>query len=491
MLKSNTALGIDVSDGWITLALLARNKYGARLLKAACAPVPDGAVKDGNITNATALAKAIKKLKSKNRIKSHRTVFSLVANPTLMQILDLPGEARGNARQFVNNEVKHYAVLPIKKAAVDFCGIKPSSKSRQQRLLVVATDSQKITAAVRALRREGLNIDGIEPSWIAYARACYAKKIAGTYDTNRLFATIYDGMLTLSVLKSQRLDFVRTKRIEPFLLQSEEYLKWLAEEINAVIKFYELENPGKNNQWRLTLVTDIGAESVPGTTESLKAWLGPVELEVRTLEHARLTIAVGLAMKLLNVPDCGLNIDLLPPELIEAKTAEKQTLAVANVAAAFIFLVILSVGFLSAKGIKANAHVEHNRKTQVSRKTPALLNQHSSLQRQITGLSEKLGLTNNTLSTGSTFKWGRILDDIRRATPKSVRITALSSSDNFKMLLEGQAFSYAAIYLFVDSLGTCGNIESASLTGTEKHKGPDNLVSYSISCSLTQERNSR
>ena len=493
MLKSNTALGIDVSDGRITLALLARNKYGVKLLKAACAPVPDGAVKDGNITNATALAKAIKKLKSQNRIKSHRTVFSLVANPTLMQILDLPGEARGNARQFVNNEVKHYAVLPIKKAAVDFCGIKPSSKSRQQRLLVVATDSQKITAAVRAMRREGLNIDGIEPSWIAYARACYAKKIAGTYDTNRLFATVYDGMLTLSVFKSQRLDFVRTKRIEPFLLHSEEYgtphgavLKWLAEEINAVIKFYELKNPGKNNQWCLTLVTDIGAESVPGTTESLRNGLGPVELEVRTLEHARLTIAVGLAMKLLNVPDCGLNIDLLPPELIEAKAAEKQTLAVANVAAVLIFLVILSVGFLSAKVNNVNAHIMHNRQTQVSRKIPALLDEQTSLQLQITDLSEKLDLANNILRSGSTLKWGPILENIRQVTPKTVRITALHSGNNSSLLLEGQALSYDTIYLFVDELGACRNIESASLIGTEKYGESDGLLKYSIRCSLTQ-----
>ena len=295
MLKSHTALGIDVSDGWITLALLTRKKDVVKLLKAACAPVPDGAMKNGNIKDAAALAKAIKKLKSKSRIKSYRTVFSLVANPTLMQILDLPREARGNVRQFVNNEVKHYAVLPIKKAAVDFCGIKPSSKSRQQRVLVVATDSQKIIAAARALRREGLNIDAIEPSWIAYTRGCYAKKIAGTFDTNRMFATVYNGMLTLSVFRSQRLDFVRTKRIEPVILQSEEYNNWLAEEINAVIKFYELKDPDKHNQWRVTLVTNISAESVPVTTELLKAGLGPVELEVRTLEHTRLTIAVGLA----------------------------------------------------------------------------------------------------------------------------------------------------------------------------------------------------
>ena len=133
----------------------------------------------------------------------------------------------------------------------------------------------------------------------------------------------------------------------------------------------------------------------------------------------------------------------------------------------------------------------HNRHTQVSRKTPALLNEQASLQRQITGISEKLGLANNTLSTGSAMKWGRILKDIRHTTPKSVRITALSSSDNSRMLLEGQALSYAAIYLFVDALGTCGNIESASLIGTEKYRGPESLVKYSVSCSLTQERNSR
>jgi len=482
MLKSHTALGIEVSDGWITLALLVRNKDGVKLLKAACAPVPDGAVKDGNITDAAALAKAIKKLKAKNRIKSHRTLFSLVANPTLMQVLDLPREARGNVRQFVDNEVKHYAVLPIKKAAVDFCGIKTSSKSRQQRVLVVATDSQKITVAARALRREGLNIDGIEPSWIAYTRACYTKKIAGTFDAN----PVYGGMLTLSVFRSQRLDFVRTKRVEPFLSQSEEYLKWLAEEINAVIKFYELKDPDKHNQWRVTLVTNISAETVPGTTESLRTRLGPVDLEVRTLEHARLTIAVGLAMKVLKVPDCGLNIDLLPPDLIEAKAAEKQTLAMANVAAAIIFLVILSVGFLSAKVNNVNAHIMHYRQAQVSRKTPALLDEQTSLQRQTTDLAEMLDLANNTLSTGKNLKWGRILEDIRQVTPKAVRITALRSRDNSSMLLEGQTFSYAAIYLFVDALGTCRNIESATLVGTEKYRESDSLVKYSISCSLTQ-----
>ena len=486
MLKSRTALGINISDGRITLALLRKNKGGVKLLKAAGCPVPEGAIKNGNIEDAKALAKAIKKLKAKNRIHSHRTAFSLVANPTLIQILDLPKDARNNPRQFVHNEVKHYAVLPIKKAAVDFCGIKSSAKSPDRRVLVVATDRQKITTAYTTMNKEGLNIDAIEPAWMAYIRAYYAKKIAGSFDANRLFAIVCDETLTLSVFRSQRLDFVRTERIEPETLQSEEYPQWLAEKINAVIKFYDLEASDKQNKWNATVVTDISAWSVPGTTESLKAGLGRLKLDVRTLEHTHLTIAVGLAMKLLKVPSSGLNIDLLPQELIEAKSAEKQTLMIANIAAAIIFLLILSAGFLIAKGKKANAHIEQNRQTQVSRNTPELLKEKALLQEQITELTEKLDVTKNALSDCPGLVWGRILSDIRQVTPKTVRLTALHSSDNSRMLLDGQALSYGDIYLFVDALGTCKNIESASLIGTEKYGGSQPLVKYSIRCSLIQ-----
>jgi len=479
-------LGINISDGRITLALLRKNKSGVKLLKAAGCPVPDGAIKNGNIEDAKALAKAIKKLKVKNRIHSHRTAFSLVANPTLIQILDLPKDARNNPRQFVHNEVKHYAVLPIKKAAVDFCGIKSPAKSLDRRVLVVATDRQNIIAASTTFNKEGLNIDAVEPAWMAYIRACYAKKIAGTFDTNRLFAIVCDGTLTLSLFRSQRLDFVRTERIEPETLQSEEYPRWLADKIDAVIKFYDIEASDKQNTWNITLVTDISTWSVPGTTESLKAKLGPAKLEVRTIEHAHLTMAVGLAMKLLNVPGPGLNIDLLPQELIEAKSAEKQTLMIANIAATIIFLLILNVGFLIAKGKRVNAKIEQNRQTRVSRNTPELLKEQASLQKQITALSEKLDVTRDALSCGSALKWGRILSEIRRVTPKKVRLTALHSSDNSTMLLNGQALSYGAIYLFVDALSTCQNIESASLIGTEKDNGSEPLVKYSINCSLIQ-----
>ena len=52
MFSEKTVLGIDISNGRINLALLRRDDKAIKLLKTASAPVPEGAVKNGNIENA-------------------------------------------------------------------------------------------------------------------------------------------------------------------------------------------------------------------------------------------------------------------------------------------------------------------------------------------------------------------------------------------------------------------------------------------------------
>jgi len=497
-----TALGIDISDGRINLALLEKSKNGVRLLKTATGPVPDGAVKDGNIEDATALAKAIKALKVRNKIRAQHAAVSLVADPALMQILGLPEKLPANIGQFVQEEVKHYAMLPIENAAIDFCGIKSSGGSGSRRVLVVATDSQKITDAAKTFNSEGLNIDSIEPASVAYIRGCYAKKIAERFDRNLLFAIVHQDILTLCLFRNQALDFVRTKRLEPHVSQDEKYFDWLAEEINAVLKFYEFEVPEALGEWEVNILTGIHNRSVEQEAESLRAKLKPVELEVRTPEDAYLdtpvadtscpdrpsAVAVGLAMKLLSLPGCTLNINLLPPVVAEAKSAEKQTLVIANVAAAILLLMILSVGFFSMKVKRINANIQQGKQMQLRKNTQALLDEQGLLSKQIANLSKNINRMNVILSTGSFLRWDQVLNDISLATPKMVRITKLSSKDNSKIVLEGQALSHEAIYLFVDMLNACRYVKSASLIGAKKDSKSAGRVDYSIRCSLSNEK---
>jgi len=508
-----TALGIDVSGGRINLALLKKHGDSVKLLKAAGCPVPDGAINDGNIENAAVLAGAIKKLKAKNGIRVHPTAISLIANPILMQIMDLPREAAGNVRQHVFNEVKHYAMLPIKRAAVDFCGIKPSVKSGSRRALVVATDGQKVTAAMKTMNRRGLNIGVIEPAWMAYTRACYKEKIEGRADTNLLFAMIFDGILTLSVFRDNALDFIRLKPVEPGPLQSEDNLEWLEEEINQVLKFYELRT--SKNKWQVILVTDNRHEFIKAKAELLRSRLDNAQLQIKTDQNAYLdtpiavglsagkqlrvdcedqngsgnkpsAVAIGLAMGLLNTPGAGLNINLLPPEVALAKSRENKILVLSNIAAAFLVLMILSTAFINTGMEKASVEIKRQKQMQASVDTGDLLNEQSLLQQQIKEISAKLEQINNTIDTNTVLDWGPILNEIKDATPETVRISKLNSSENSEILLSGQAVSYPAVNLFIEALNKCENIDSASLIGSRSDRQVEGLVEYSIRCLLIQ-----
>ena len=499
-LGTKTALGIDISDGLINLALLKKRKGGVKLLKVASGPVPDGAIKNGNIEDATALARSIKKLKARSKIRAQHAALSLVANPVLMQILDLPEKVPGNIGQFVRDEVKHYAILPRKNVVLDFCGIGSSVGSGGRRALVVATDSQKITDATKVLNRAGLNIDAIEPALVAYIRACYAKRIAERFDRNLLFAIVHRDVFSLCLFRNQTLCLVRTKRLEAEMRESERCCEWLVEEINAVLQFYELETFDKRAKWEVTLVTSICNESVKQKITSLGNNIEGVELEVRTPENAYLdtsvadtnysgkpsAIAVGLAMKLLGFPSGNLNVNLLPPEIVKAKLAEKQTLVVTNVAVVILFLMILSIGFFSVKGKKAKAIVEQKRQMQLSQDIEALVSKQVLLSKQIADISENLDRMNTVLSAAPFLKWGPVLNGIKLSIPKAVQITNLFSKNNLELLLEGRALSSEAVYLFIDMLNACEHIESASLIGTKTDSRSGGLVRYSINCSLVQ-----
>ena len=493
-LKIKTALGIDISDGRINLVLLKGNNSGVVLLKTASGAVPDGAIKNGNVEDAIALAKSIKELKAKNKIYARHAVFSPVIDPILTQVLDLPNNASGNIGQFVQNEVKHYAVFSMKKVAMDFCGIKSSTKAGNRCVFVVATDSQKIAESAEALNGAGLNIDAIEPASVAYIRACYAKKIAGKFDQNLLFAIVHNDVLTLCLFKNQILDFVKTERLDINTLHPDKCFDWITGKIDEVMKFYEHKVRDKCNRWNINIVADIRDKSIKKKIELWATRLHEAELSFRLLEDAYLdtsiaeteltdkpsAIAVGLAMKLLNFPNSGLNINLLPPETSEVKSEGKRTLVIANIAAVVFLLMILSTGFLGLQTKKINNNIKQKQQSQ----SGCSMNELVSLNKQITDISENLSGMSAILSAKSFLRWDQILNEICSTIPKPVQITDISSEDTSKVLFKGQALSYESIHFFVEMLNNSTYIKSASLIGTERDDEESGLVTYSVNCSL-------
>jgi Tfp pilus assembly protein PilN len=496
---TQTALGIDISKSGIRLALLRKGADGIELLRAGVAAVPDGAIKDGSIEDAEKLAEVLRQLQVRSKIpRTTRTAVSLFVNPTVMRIVDMPEQAPANIGRYIENEARRCVALSGRDAALDFCRV-GSQRNGAKRLLMAATDGQKLAELIKTCGSSRLNVHAVEPALLACTRAFYDKRIAGKYDCNVLLALLQNGVLTLAVFRKQALDFVRTATLSEETDDPQQLCGWLAEQMNAIIRFYDVEVADSAKEWEVTLVTEH--ETLPG--DRLHGLLGNVSLDVKTIENAweDTTVAVsedigqqkpslaaiGLAMGLLDADAGNLQINLLPPKSAEVRSVRKQLLVTANVMAAILLMMILASGGLGLLTRWVNERIDRKKQTDLSEATRSLLREQDRLDKQIKQLSDRPGRLNKMLASRKDVDWARILRDIGEQTPKTARITELrSGAENSKMHVEGVALSYGAVNLFEYMLNRSQVVNSASVRDAERDNDTDGLVRYSIDCLLTE-----
>jgi len=500
MLDNKTVLGVDISQSAINMALLRGGADGVELVKAAGCPVPDGAIKDGKIEDSVMLSKAIKALKSRSKIRARRAAVSLFSQPVLMQLIDMPKTLPSNIGRFIQNEVKHCVALSGKEIALDFCSIGSLAQPGTGRVFVLATDAENVAEIGRVCNSAGLNVEAVEPPMLAYTRAFYPQKIAGRFDSNVLMVIIQDNILTLAVFRKQNLDFIRSKEIDEKTTEPRELCCWLADQINAVIKFYDVEISDSSSQWEVTVVADC-AQLPEGAEVTLKVKVGCSDLSFRTPQNAfqdtfisqntgsdcPSMVAAGLGMKLLDTDGINLGVNLLPSEPAEVKSFKKHVLVTANIIAALLLPMIFISGALSMMANKVNENIARIKRTKFVDDTRSLFREEALADKQIVSLSQRIEQMNKVLESRHSLPWHEFLNDLRAATPNNVRILELFSKANSKISLKGLASSYEAVHLFVKMLNNSEHIDSASLIETERKR---DLVSYEINFSLVMKNES-
>ncbi len=501
MMVKKTSLGIDISAGKINLALLKRDKGEVKLLKAASGPLPEGVVVDGNIIEPVALANAIKKLVSANKMRAKWVTISLIAKPALNQVIDLPKQVPSNIGQYVHNEVKRCAVLPVKNVIFDYCGIALSGRQGNNRLFVAAAENEKIDLIARALSQVGLDLDAVEPAAVASNRALYARKVAEKFDSNILITIVKDTEVTFCVFRRQMFDFIRCKNLGEVLQPSGTAFKRFVEEVNAIIQYYDIDVPDSPKRWEIVVVLDRADDSTDDLGKSLRNIFGSIDVHLslpQTIHEDVVLVgngnaqdtslaAIGLAMKQLEAQNTGLRVNLLSQEAASIKSVKSLVLLTITTAVAVLIVMIVSVGILNLKAEKASDDIVSQQDKQPSSETMALMKTQEIITGKVDALSKKLQITNHILQLNRVSDWDEILDDIRSSTPRSVCITRLINRGDSTIVLEGEAISYDGINLFGDMLAQSSFIKSTSLVSTGIND-TDGLITYSLSCSLAQEK---
>ena len=495
-----TVAGIDITQERISIVLLKNGKNGPKLIKSVVAPVPEGAVKDGNIADAAMLSKAIRDLKVRNRIWTDRAAVSLFARPTVMQMIDMPKQMPPNLTQFVRGEMKHCAALPSGDIVLDYCALGSNRRSADKRILAVAAETKKVTELVHVLGRAGFSAELVEPAMLSYLRAIGTKKIMGKSGCNVLVAILRESSLILCVLRNGVIDFVRIKEAARNATAAGDLCGWLADELTEIQKFYSVEvvdNPGK---WEITVFADTG-RLPQDAEERLKSKIQAGSLQVRTKNDAYLDtpvnvpaagqnseqlspVAVGLAMNLLMAQRDDVRLNLMPPQIMQIKEAKKDVLVVAAVVAALLLLMVLAIA-APAYMIKKISGNTAGKVGRVSvRNTDKMIEKNRYLDAMVQALSNRLDSIAKISASHNDVNWAQLLENIRKATPKEVRINGLYCGDGARMQIGGLAMSNEAINSFVSALEKSPDIASVALLETSKQDGQKGFINYQISCKL-------
>lgn len=502
MLGAKTSLGIDISDSRISVALLRQVNGQIRLVKAADGPLPQNAIVDGNIADPPALAKAIKSILAQNKIKTRKAIVSLVAKPVLSQILELPGGIPGNLGQFIQSEIKRSPALSGRETICDFCGVGRAGPEDAGRVLVAATDQEKIFALLRTFSLAGVEPVSIEPGILASIRALYSKKIASKYNSNLLFAFFHDAVVTICVFRKEELHFIRRIDLADEIDDLDRCIDRCKDEINAVVQFYEVEvDCAVESEWEFVVVLDKSDIDSGSLKLSLQERFGSdVQICTETTIQSDTdvtaseslgkasVVAVGLAMSSFGVSPQSIKINLLPPETEEVKSTKKVALITANVAAVILLGMCLTAGFVRFQLKKTQKVLEQRKYSAAVDSVEKLLKKQRQVNIQITALSEKKARMSEVFNDIDIDNWPEILDEIRKTTPLDLYVTRLACLDDTTFVIEGNALSFNSIRVFAGLLNRSLTIESATVTERKKNYREEGFISYSIRCSLAHNR---
>lgn len=498
-----TALGIDVTETQISVALLRKGEEGFHVLHATRAPVPKGAIEYGRIVAPSTLMSVLKALKERHKARTGHVALSLPMRGTLTRVLPLEELDPQQIARFAQGEVKQYASFSGRETVSDFRVLVPATSRTVGKLLITAADYESVGPLVSACRNAGMPSATVESAVTACVRAYAAVKTGGTSDWT-LLALLKDGTLTLSVLCKGILDYVRTKPVSTVDTESQSIHERLIDECNAVMQFYGTKDGAASGHWGVVIVDETDDGIPEDARQSIRSrvsaggvefwtragWPNGLAVDGRAVDGLPIT-AIGLAMRVLQEDSRGPNVNLLPQEETRVSIARRNMLLAANILAALVIVVVLLGGGVSWMAGRVNKDIADLKQAALERgdrALPVAVSALASVEQRTAALSAELDCLRRMSESRLDVDWVRLLNDIKGAVPSVLRITELSLDDTSAMRIKGVSRSYEGVDTFVEMLNRSGRIHHARLVRESRATPEQADVRYTVKCSLTPGR---
>ena len=167
-------VGLDIQPGYVA-AVQAHVNGGIVVERAAGAPLPPDAVREGEVLDERALGEALQEL-FRDAGLGKRVRIGLANQRTVLRTLELPPVTdRKDLATAVRFQAQDQVPMPLASAVLDFhsLGVFETPDGPRQRVIVVAAQREMVERLLRAVRHAGLRPEGVDLSAFALIRSLY------------------------------------------------------------------------------------------------------------------------------------------------------------------------------------------------------------------------------------------------------------------------------------------------------------------------------
>jgi len=167
-------VGLDIGTSGVRAAELTLGSDGARLERFGQVALPSGAVRDGEVVDAEAVAAAVRLLWSQARFGSRKVIVGVANQKVVVRQVDLPWLPLAELRASLAFQVQDYLPMPVEQSILDVHPLEEftsDSGVRMLRVLLVAAARDMVDHALQAVAAAGLQPTMVDLNSFAVLRS--------------------------------------------------------------------------------------------------------------------------------------------------------------------------------------------------------------------------------------------------------------------------------------------------------------------------------
>lgn len=205
-----STVGIDLGHRFIRIVEIDRTSQGWRLGKVIETRMPDGAMRDGVVTDAEAVGNALRIALIKNHLAASSAHLAVAGGSVVVRCVRVPKMAEAALRKSIKVEAGRYVPSSVEDSYIEFEIIGPVNENEMD-VLIVAAPRDVVESRINACRQAGLDVESVDVEVFASYRALVeADEANGWGDKTVALVDIGAQHTNVSVIQSGVFTMTRT-----------------------------------------------------------------------------------------------------------------------------------------------------------------------------------------------------------------------------------------------------------------------------------------